>query len=36
MGLMSFQTEEEARQAYKSGKIKKGDYIYINGIKGRI
>jgi hypothetical protein len=33
---MSFNTMEEAKQAFSQGKIKKGDKVIINGVKGTI
>lgn len=33
-GFPSFKTMEEAKNAYKDGIIKKGDYVYINGDLG--
>lgn len=36
LSLPSFMNEEEARKAYEDGKIKKGDKVYINGIRGTI
>jgi hypothetical protein len=34
--IMSFNTMEEAKQAFSQGKIKKGDKVIINGVKGTI
>jgi hypothetical protein len=31
---MSFKTEQEAQQAYNSGKLKKGQRVIINGVSG--
>ena len=36
LSLPSFGSEEDARQAYEAGRIKKGDVIYINGVRGKI
>lgn len=34
--LPRFANEQEARDAYAQGKIKKGDTIYINGVRGKL
>ena len=36
LSLPSFASEEDARQAYEAGRIKKGDVIYVNGVRGKI
>lgn len=35
-GLPSFNTMDEAKEAFRTGKIKKGDKVVINGVKGTI
>ena len=36
LNLPSFNSEEDAKQAYRAGKVKKGDKVYINGVRGTI
>lgn len=36
MEILSFATIEEAKAAYENGTIKKGDKIYINGVRGTV
>lgn len=36
LSLPSFADMDEAKAAYEAGKIKKGDKVYINGVKGTI
>ena len=36
LSLPSFGSEEDARRAFDAGRIKKGDVIYISGVRGKI